>query len=363
VNIDSGRRAILKQAVGLAAAASVPASFAQTAPSIRGTGSVVVASLGGSFEDAQRQAVFEPFQKESGINVQIVAYTGPSQVVAQVKSGNVEWDVIMVSLGTMLALLKQQALEKLDYDRIDKAELSGIQAPLSTHPYGIPYILFSRVIAWNTKLIDSAKHPQTWEEVWDVKRFPGPRSLGGFSGSLTPDLEFALLADGVPIDKLYPLDVDRAFRSLDRIRPSVPKFWTTGAQIPQMLTDGEVAVCSAYNNRIGDVIATGAPIGFDWNQGELQNNYLCILKGSRNYDNAMKFIAYSSRARVQAALSAKTLLGPPNLRAFDYLSPDRAKVLPSAPDNLKRQFLYNDEWWGDHRGEIQKRWDQWALAK
>ena len=28
------------------------------------------------------------------------------------------------------------------------------------------------------------------------------------------DLEFALLADGVPKDKLYPIDVNRAFKAL-----------------------------------------------------------------------------------------------------------------------------------------------------
>jgi putative spermidine/putrescine transport system substrate-binding protein len=346
----------------LAARLSKPA-LAQTDTLIKGTGEVVVASTGGSFEDAQRKAIFEPFQKDSGISVKIVAYTGPSQVLAQEKSGNVEWDIIMVSLGTMLALLKQNALAKIDYDKIEKVELDGMQKPLAPHAFGVPYILFSRVIAWNTKLVAGDHHPTSWMEVWDTAKFPGRRSFGGFSGSLTPDLEFALLADGVGIDALYPLDVDRAFKSLDRIRLSVDKFWTTGAQIPQMLSDAEVAVCSAYNNRIGDVIANGAPIGYDWNEGELQNNYLCILKDAKNYENAMKFIAYSSRGVVQAALSKETLLGPPNVRAFNYLAPERAKLLPTAPANVSKQFVYNDEWWGDHRDEIQKRWDQWALAK
>jgi putative spermidine/putrescine transport system substrate-binding protein len=362
MGFDKARRARLKQAVALGLSLT-PALSARSQPTAAGRrpGEVVIASLGGSFEDAQRAAVFEPFQKDTGIATKIVAYTGPSQIVAQVKTGNVEWDVVMISKGTMLSLLKQDALAELDYSRIDKRELDGIRAPLSTHPYGLPYILFSRVIAWNTKLVSNP--PGSWEQVWDVKRFPGTRSFGGFSGSLTPDLEFALIADGVPIDKLYPLDVDRAFKSFDRIRPSVSKFWTTGAQIPQMLTDGEVSICSAYNNRIGDVIVNGAPIAYNWNQGELQNNYLCVLKNARNYDSAMAFIAYSARATVQAALSGKTLLGPPNLRAFDHIAPDRAKMLPTAPENFSRQFVYDDQWWGENRAVVQKRWDQWALGK
>ena len=147
------------------------------------------------------------------------------------------------------------------------------------HPYGVPNILFSRGICYNTKAISPDQHPRSWAEVWDVKKFPGQRSLGAFSGSLTPDLEFALLADGVPMDKLYPLDIERSFKSLDRIRPNVAKFWTTGAMSPQMLTDGEISVGSAYINRIGDLIATGAPVAYEWNQANVQNNYWCILKG------------------------------------------------------------------------------------
>jgi putative spermidine/putrescine transport system substrate-binding protein len=329
--------------------------------SIKGSGEVRVASLGGSFEDAQNKGVFQPFEKESGIKVRLVAYTGPSQVAAQERTGNVEWDAIVMSKAAMLSLNKQDYVEKIDYDRIDKRDLAGIPQGMA-HPYGVPNILFSRGICYNTKAIPVANHPMTWADVWDTKKFPGQRSLGAFSGSLTPDLEFALLADGVAIDKLYPLDIDRAFRSLDRIRPSVAKFWTTGAISPQMLTDGQISVGSAYINRIGDLIGSGAPVAYEWNQGEIQNNYWCILKGAKNYDNAMKLIAFATAPVAQAGFSTQTLMGPANSRAFEILSKDRASKLPSSPENLKKQFIYNDEWWADNRDTVQKRWDQWALG-
>ncbi len=49
------------------------------------------------------------------------------------------------------------------------------------------------------------------------------------------------MADGVAPEKLYPLDLDRVFRSLDKIKPSIVKFWDTGAEPVQMLIDGNVA--------------------------------------------------------------------------------------------------------------------------
>ncbi len=356
------RREVLKKMAATAAVLVAAPAIVRAQTSIKGTGEVRVASLGGSFEDAQNRGVFQPFETDSGIKVRLVAYSGPSQVVAQERTGNIEWDAIVMSKGAMLSLLKQGYVEKIDYDRIEKEELAGIPKGL-IHPYGVPNILFSRGICFNTKAIPVDRHPQSWAEVWDVKRFAGQRSLGAFSGSLTPDLEFALLADGVAMDKLYPLDIDRAFKSLDRIRPSVAKFWTTGAMSPQMLADGEISVGSAYINRIGDLIATGAPVAYDWNQANVQNNYWCILKNAKNYDNAMKLIAYATRAKAQAGFSTATLMGPANLRAFDLLSKDRARILPSSPENLPKQFIYNDEWWADNRDIVQKRWDQWALSK
>lgn len=355
------RRDALKTIAAGACALAAPA-IVRAQPSIKGTGEVRVASLGGSFEDAQNKGVFQPFEKESGIHVQIIAYTGPSQIVAQERTGNVEWDAIVMSKGAMLALVKQGYIEKIDWDRIDKRDIAGIPKEM-IHPYGVPNIFFSRGISYNTKAIPTSNHPTTWTEVWDVKKFPGQRSLGAFSGSLTPDLEFALLADGVAVDKLYPLDIDRAFKSLDRIRPSVAKFWTTGAMSPQMLTDGQISVGSAYINRIGDLIASGAPVAYEWNQAEVQNNYWCILKGAKNYDNAMKLIAFATAPVAQAGFSTYTLMGPANSRAFEILSKDRARILPSSPENLSKQFFYNDEWWAANRDAVQKRWDQWAIGK
>ncbi len=356
----SRRDALRTIAVGASAIAAPVIVRGQT--SFKGTGEVRVASLGGSFEEAQNKGVFQPFEQESGIKVRLIAYTGPSQVVAQERTGNVDWDAIVMSKGAMLGLQKQGYIAPIDYDRIRKEDLAGLPQGMA-HPYGVPNILFSRGISYNTKAIPIGNHPTSWVEVWDVQKFPGQRSLGAFSGRLTPDLEFALLADGVSMDKLYPLDVDRAFKSLDRIRPHVAKFWTTGAMSPQMLTDGQISVGSAYINRIGDLMKTGAPVAFDWNQGEIQNNYWCILKGAKNYDNAMKLIAFATTPKAQAGFSTETLMGPANVHAFDLLSKDRAELLPSSPQNLRKQFIYNDEWWAENRPTVQKHWDQWALGK
>ena len=74
----------------------------------------------------------------------------------------------------------------------------------------------------------SRRRPSSWADFWDVKKFPGNRSLCLSDSPRT--LIFALLADGVPRDQLYPLDIDRAFKKLDQIKPHVKVWWREGTQ-------------------------------------------------------------------------------------------------------------------------------------
>src|SRR3546814_20081773 len=80
-------------------------------------------------------------------------------------------------------------------------------------------MLWSYVIGYDGDRI-KGPGPQSWADFWDMKRFPGKRGM-----RRTPNysLEFALMADGVPADRVYPMlrtpaGVDRAIRKLDEIR-------------------------------------------------------------------------------------------------------------------------------------------------
>src|SRR3546814_6075912 len=77
-------------------------------------------------------------------------------------------------------------------------------------------MLWSYVIGYDGDRI-KGPGPQSWADFWDMKRFPGKRGM-----RRTPkySLEFALMEDGVPADRVYPMlrkpaGLDRAFRKLD----------------------------------------------------------------------------------------------------------------------------------------------------
>jgi putative spermidine/putrescine transport system substrate-binding protein len=325
-------------------------------------GEVVVASWGGSFQDAQREAIFKPFEEATGIKV--IEATGPSmaKVRAMVESGNTEWDVTGMTPGDLLVLARDGLVEKLDYDNYFKGEMFDLPDN-AFHPYGMGDFYYSKVIGFNTDVYSKdGEHPQSWADVWDVEKFPGPRMVDE-GGYVIPPLEYALMADGVPPDQLYPLDMERAYRSLAKIKPHVPKFATKAAMPPQALVAQEVVIAASTLGRLVRLKEDGAPVDFVWNQGLIQHDYWIIPKGAKNYENAMKFIEFAMNPQSQAGLARIQPLGPLNTKAFELLSEERARILPSHPDNLKLQVFLNAEFWAsvgpDGKSNIEKNMEMW----
>ncbi|HWN91105.1 MAG TPA: extracellular solute-binding protein, partial [Verrucomicrobiae bacterium] len=183
-------------------------------------GKVVVQIGGGDWADANFEAYVAPFEKETGIKVVAVRdWMSIAKLKLMVESKKVELDVADIPRLHYLSAVKANYLEKIDYNVYNKAELSKID-DLSKQAYGVGAAYFSYVMAFDNEKFPAGKRPATWAEFWDAKKFPGPRTLrAGVYG--TGAYEEALLADGVPLDKLYPMDIDRAFKSLDKIRPHV----------------------------------------------------------------------------------------------------------------------------------------------
>lgn len=146
-----------------------------------------------------------------------------------------------------------------------------------------------------------------------MKNFPGTRAL---RNDPTTVLEAALLADGVARDKLYPLDVDRAFRKLEEIKPHVTVWWTSGGQSAQLLHDGEVDMTMIWNGRASAVMKDDPDVAFTFNDGILQNTQLCILKNAPNLSDAVRFVNAAVSPELQANLPLYIDYGPGNPAAF-----------------------------------------------
>lgn len=315
---------------------------------------ITFVSQGGAYQEAQSKAILEPAAKKLGLTLKQDSSPKAYPIIkTQVESGKVSWDVVDLPTGDCLRGEAEGLFEKLDPALVPNA--AQLPAELKDD-YSVGYISYSTVLAYRTDAFSSEKAPKTWADFWDTEKFPGQRSLRNLP---RPTLEIALMADGVAPDKLYPLDVDRAFKKLEQIKPHIATWWTSGGQSAQLISDGEVDMIQAWNGRITAVQADGAPVAFDYNQGVLETNSLCVLKGTAHKAAAMKFVNEAIDAKLQAALPMIIDYGPLNPEAFKagVIPAERTAKLPSSPENISRQALLSAKWWASQEGvKAEERW-------
>ncbi|PTQ98580.1 putative spermidine/putrescine transport system substrate-binding protein [Paraburkholderia sp. GV068] len=350
-DFSAARRRILHGAGALAVASALPLAARAQAKQI------VVSDPGGPYTTAYREAFYDPFEKATGIKVVSVARESQpvAQFAAMVQTKNYVWDVTTLTLSADIPYLEAKGLlEPIGLKASDYPELM----PEAITPNWLGVDVYSTVLAYRAdKFKDGG--PKSWADFWDVKKFPGRRCL---RRSPLDTLEQALLADGVPLDKLYPLDVDRAFKSLDRIKPHVNIWWTSGAQAMQAIQSGDVDMISTWNGRAQAAKDAGAPVTIVWNQGLYSIEGWGIPKGTPRADAAKQFVRFCADAKRQALLTRTLAYGPTNKKAFETISKERATLLPTAPDNLRDMRLPSPQWWEANRQKVTERFNSWIIS-
>jgi putative spermidine/putrescine transport system substrate-binding protein len=350
--INTGRRRFLKT-VG-AASFVAPSVWIKSARAA--AGQVVVRSPGGAVEETQRAHLWAPFEQETGIRVVPVPATA-AKLFAMFKSGNVEIDVIDIDAGALLNLESKGLLAPIAFEKWNRVDPGDIPDQYRGK-YHVGYMIFSTVIGINTAAVPEGKRPRNWTEFWDVGRFSGSRSLQGLATGY-PNFESALMADGVPKDKVYPMDLDRAFASLSRIRPSIPKFWDSGALSIQMLIDRETVLSSVWSSRISPAITAGKPLVIEWDGNLMQVQCYGVCKNAKNEENAQAFVEFASRPEIQAAVAPPTVCGVTNRKAEPLLAPGYLDEAAGGPKSLDKGITYNDVWWLENRETVNRRWADW----
>jgi putative spermidine/putrescine transport system substrate-binding protein len=305
---------------------------------------ITVVSFGGSYQDGQSKALFQPAAKAMNLKVKEETYTSIADLRLKVKANAVTWDIVASGSGSAARAGAEGILEKLDYKVIDVSSF----LPGTAQDYCVGGDVFSTVMAWNTKTYGD-KGPQSWADFWDVKKFPGKRS---YRKAVAGALEPALMADGVPMAKVYEVlstkeGIDRAIKKIKELKPHIAVWWSSGAQHAQLMKDGEVDMITGWNGRFDVAKKDGAQVAYTFNQGLLDYDCFAVPKGAPNKDLAMKFLAEISKPAYQAEFTKYITYGPTNKKAYDLgtIEAAYAKQLPSHPDNAAKQLPINLDWY------------------
>ena len=309
---------------------------------------MVFTSWGGTTQDAQTVSWAESFTAESGINITQDGPTDYGKIKAMVESGNVNWDVVDVEGDYAVQAGNAGLLEKLDFNIIDKTKLD----PRFVTDYSVGSFYYSFVIGCNKDAVSAC--PKTWADLFDTAKFPGKRTF--YKWSAPGVIEAALLADGVPADKLYPLDLDRAFKKLDTIKSEIV-WWDSGAQSQQLLASAEAPYGSFWNGRLTALAETGVTVETSWDNNITAADSLVVPKGAKNKEAAMKFIAHATSGEAQAKFAVATGYAPVSLESAALMDPELRKALPDM--QAETQVNADMGYWAEHRDEIGTRWYAW----
>jgi mannopine transport system substrate-binding protein len=352
-------------AVGLLVSACAPAALAasKAGPAGQGgrlEGELVVLTGGGAFETAFKRHFYDAFTAATGVTVIPVAAPFADQwakIKADTETNNVQWDI--VDTGPTVPPERQPYLRDLgDCTELPNVVANGVAGACAG--FNVLRTIGGGVLAYNTEKF-AGTPPESWKDFWDLERFPGSRALPARETFYT--LMVALYADGVPPDQIFPMDVDRAFRKLDQIKPSVTVYWTSGDHSQQLWRSGEVVMSMLYSGRAVALRKEGVPVGYAWKGAPKDIGGWGILKDAPHPNAALAFLdffyanpdahlAFAEEINYDTGNAAALQLVPEGQR------PDRATF----PANWDNMILQDVNWVEQNQSRVLERWNAWLAS-
>lgn len=328
-----------------------------------GARDLTVAGWGGSSQEAQRKVYLEPFSKASGIKVLEDTWSGGMGILrTKARGGNPDWDVVLVEADEMILGCEEGLYEKLDWSKIGpKTDF----LPEALNDCGVGSHLWSTALNYDGNHIKDG--PKSWADFWDLQKFPGKRAM---RRGPKYTLEVALMADGVPPKEVYKVlrtsaGVDRAFKKLDAIKSNIV-WWTSGAQPPQLLISGEVAMAVGYTSRVAfNNVNEKKNLKVVWDGSIYAIDFATIMKGSPNKDNAAKLLNFWTRPENQAKIPPLAFQGVTNVAAIKIATdanPDIVALMPTYLPNLQVAVPLDVQFWVDNTDQLTQRFNAWVSA-
>lgn len=287
-----------------------------------------IVTWGGVWTESTEEYFTKPFSEETGVKVNfIVSGTDPTAtVLLQAQQGNVQIDLADTATSARLEL--DGYLEHFPDDLLSVLEETSREG--TVFPYTWELGSTATLIVCNPNIVDTC--PTNAAEFWDVENFPGRRA---FAASYSSAMTFALLADGLSCDDVWPMDVERSIASLREIKPHITVWPDSGSMQEQVMVDEEVGIAFMWNGRAHVVKRDHIPeLEFYWDDSTVSSGGgYAVPKGAPNADVAFAFIKWLAQHPEQQAKWTEALTYPtPTTQLLDIIDEEIAAALPAAHD-------------------------------
>jgi putative spermidine/putrescine transport system substrate-binding protein len=329
-------------------------------------GALIIGTWGGSYEAAQREILFAPFEREGNGAIATVPYSGGLDILR----GEDPPDLVDMSMSEAMAACADGLLQPLQGlelpPGVDGTPASDDFLPGSRTRCAITHTIFATVIAYNRQAFGSVR-PRRLQHLFDLEEFPGPRALQATPGA---NLEWALRSLGVPRAELYSVlstrrGLDLALDQLDTLSGSI-RWWRDGDEPVRMLETGEVVMASGFNGRFFNArLDRGSPIEILWD-GQLQERQTWVIpRGAARPERARQFIRYATATEPLIALAERMAYGPARRSALRLVGRhpeaglDMSIQLPTHPYNAETAIKKDAQWYAQTYHRVRERFETW----
>ncbi|MEV7423918.1 ABC transporter substrate-binding protein [Streptomyces sp. NPDC091212] len=321
---------------------------------------ITVTAFAGAWGDLFKKSFVEPFEKDTGIKVNLV-YGADSDWVTKLRAAggsNAPFDVVALTPGSLHQAVGGKLLQPLKTgDLSNWKQLDPVltqQSTIDGSSYGVPLTTGSNGLLYRTDKIKQA--PKDWTDIFD-KKYCGHVALPPLTYNAGLEFFSALVSqDGGKLSN--PADVDKGFEKLAQLKNCVSSYPADAGSVSTVLQNGDAWIVPFWDGRAFAMEKEGQPIGFTYPAsgavGALTSYY--VPKGSKHTAAAYKFLDYLSSAEHQKPFAEGTFYGAGN-DTIDYDPAFKAKV--KYGEDVYKKFT-----WVDYKtatpklNEWQQRWNQ-----
>lgn len=340
------------------------------------TEELTIASWGNAYSKSQVDAYINPYMGKTGVEIKLEEYSEDvtATLKAMAESGNVSWHVVDVSAAEAIRLCNDGLAKEVDHNDVLAAAPDGTTpvqdfGEFIVSPCFVPQVVDSVTLAYRNDA-NFEETPKSVCDIFDTKNLKGKRAL---QKSPQNNIEWALLCDGVPRDNLYDVlsteeGLNRAFAKLDTIKDDIV-WWSSPAETPQLLADGDIAIGSSYNTRFfslieeqnasvsmlwdGQILDVGGwiiPEGISPEKSAQAKDYIKFATDTQRLADQAKYISYGPARTSSAKIVGK----------HDVLGVEMAPHMPTSPENISGSILKNFAWWSENEQRVQKKFNAWV---
>ena len=259
-----------------------------------------------SWADYIPQFVYEDFENETGVKVVEDIYSSNEEMYTKIKAGGEGYDIIMPSSDYYEIMMKEDMLAKLDksqlenIENIDDTYMAQLRKFDPENDYGVPYMRGITCIAVNKKFVKDYPRDYT---IYNRDDLAGRMTL---LDDMREVFVPALALNGYKQDADSTEAMEKVKSTILNWKKNIAKF--DSESYGKGFANGDFWVVQGYPDNIYRELSEEDRKNVDFiippgDQGYSSIDSFVVLKDSKNFENAMKFINYIHRPDVYAKIS------------------------------------------------------------